>query len=123
MSKTITIQLSDDEYEAVRAAAQRAGQTPEALVAAAIAERLGTDSSATLAAGQGARPAQDPLIQFMRERGHLVDPRTMPPPPQLPGMPAYGTPEWDRWVEEMDEEDAGDEFNFTGVNLADFVER
>jgi CubicO group peptidase (beta-lactamase class C family) len=120
MSKTITIQLSDAEYEAVRAVAARAGQTMEALVAAAIAERLGTDSQA---AEQGARPAQDPLIQFMRERGHLVDPRTMPPPPEFPGMPAYGTPEWDRWVEEMEEEEAGDEFDFTGVNLADFVER
>jgi hypothetical protein len=37
-------------------------------------------------------------------------------------MPAYGTPEWDRWVEELDE-DMEDEVDWSHMNLADFVER
>lgn len=97
MSKSLTISLSDTQYEAIRAAAVQAHQTPEELIAATVAERFGANGQTR----PSARPAQDPLIQFMRERGHLVDPRTMPPPPTVPGMPPYGTPEWDQWVEEI----------------------
>jgi hypothetical protein len=93
-------------------------QTPEELIATTLAERFGANAPA----GHGFRPAQDPLIQFMRERGHLVDPRTFPPPPQLPGLLAYGTSEWGRWVEE-DEEESDETFEQMGINLADWVER
>jgi len=118
MSKILTIHLSDTQYEAVRAAAQQAQQSPEELIAATVAARFG-DNRPT---GQTTRPAHDPLIQFMRERGHLVDPSSFPPPPHLPDMPPYGTPEWGAMLEEFDK-DMDDEVDWTRVNLADFVER
>ncbi len=40
MSKTLTILLSDADYEAVRAAAERAKQSPEELIAAAVSARF-----------------------------------------------------------------------------------
>jgi len=121
MAKTLTIHLSDAQYEAVRAAAEQAQQSPEELIAATVAARFG-DYGPT---GQSTRPAQDPLIQFMRERGHLVDPRSLPPPPQLPDMPSYGTPEWEAMLEEIGEElsDAAERMGIDLGNLADLVER
>lgn len=121
MAKDITIHLSEAAYQAVRAAAERARQTPEELIAATVAERYGANGQT----GQDARPAQDPLIQFMRERGHLVDPRSLPPPPHLPDMPPYGTPEWDDMLEEIGEElsDAAERMGVDLGNLADLVER
>ncbi len=121
MSKTLTIHLSDAQYEAIRAAAERAKQSPEELIAATVAARFG-DNGPT---GPGARPAQDPLIQFMRERGHLVDPHSFPPPPHLPDMPPYGTPEWDDMLEEIGQElsDAVEAMDGDLGNLADLIER
>lgn len=118
MAKSLTIELSDADYEAVRAAAEAADTSPEQLVAAIIAGRYGVNGTAA----QGAHPVPDPLIQYMRERGHLVDPRTFPPPPHLPDMPLYGTPEWDEMLEEFDE-DIDDEVDWSRINLADYVER
>jgi hypothetical protein len=118
MTTTLTIHLSDADYQAVRVAAAQANQTPEELIAATVAERFGANGQTR----QDAWPAPDPLIQFMRERGHLVDPRSFPPPPQLPNMPPYGTPEWKAMLEEFDE-DTEDEVDWTRINLADFVER
>jgi hypothetical protein len=121
MSKSITIHLTDEQYEAVRAAAERAKQSPEKLVAATVAARFGDNGST----GQTTRPAQDPLIQFMRERGHLVDPKDFPPYPQPTDMPPYGTPEWDAMLEEIGEElsDAAERMGIDLGNLADLIER
>ncbi len=119
MSKTLTISLSDEQYEAIRAAAEAAQQTPEELVAATIGDRFGAKGT-----GQSAPVcAEDPVIQIMRERGHLVDPRAYPPPPQFSGIPAYGTPEWEAMIQEELERDPEDEVDWERINLADFVER
>jgi hypothetical protein len=54
----------------------------------------------------------------MRERGHLVDPKSMPPPPTFPDMPPYGTPEWDAMLEEIGEE-LSDAVERSGISLSD----
>ncbi len=112
--KSLTIELSDAAYEALRAAADAAHTSPEQLAASTLSERYDTNTPAV-----PEESARDRFIQFMRERGHLRDPRQYPPPPQFPGMPPYGTPEWHVWVHEADDEesDLGD------VNFADWVER
>lgn len=119
MSRTLTIHLSDAQYEAIRAAAQQAKQSPEELIAAMVAARFGANG----AKGQSARPVDDPVVQIMRERGHLVDPRSYPPPPRFPGMPAFGSPEWESMIQEEIDGEPEDEVDWTRINLADFVER
>jgi len=40
MSKTLTLELPDEVYEATREAAQASGQSPEAAIAAWLSERM-----------------------------------------------------------------------------------
>ncbi|HEX6820325.1 MAG TPA: hypothetical protein VF120_18250 [Ktedonobacterales bacterium] len=115
MAKTLTIELSDAQYDALRAAAEAAHTSPERLAADTVAGHFDANNHAP----ESARPTLDPLIQFMRERGHLRDPHEFGPPPQFPGMPPYGTPEWEVWVHEADDEEP----DLRDVNFADWVER
>lgn len=54
------ITLSDDEYTALAAAAEKAGTSVEALVHEALSERL-------------SKRAPDPLAEYMRRVGHLLE--------------------------------------------------
>jgi hypothetical protein len=119
MARSLTIHLSDEQYEAVRAAAEQARQSPEELIAATVAAQFVANGGTQQGVGQ----AEDPVIQLMRKRGHLVDPRAYPPPPRFPGMPAYGSPEWESMIQEEIDGDPEDEIDWTRINLADFVER
>jgi hypothetical protein len=119
MSQSITIQLSDAAYQAVRAAAARADRSPEELIAETVTEHF--DQSK---AGQTERIAasEDPVIRVMRERGHLVDPRAYPAPPMLSDMPPHGSPEEAQMLEEIGHE-LSDALERTGKSLGDLVER
>lgn len=118
MAESLTIELSDAAYDALRAAAEAANTSPEQLVASTVAERLAGNSNVPLPSVQ----REDPVLQIMRERGHLVDPRLYPPLPGYLRIPSLGTPELQALLDEI-EADTEDEVNLKDVNLADFVER
>lgn len=115
MAKSLTIELSDAQYDALRAAAEAAHTSPEQLASQTVAKRLAENGSQP----QTSEPREDPVLQIMRERGHLRDPQEFGPPPQFPGMPPYGTPEWEVWVHEADDEEP----DLRDVNFADWIER
>lgn len=117
MSKTITITVSDEAYEALRSAAQQAHQSPEELVAVAVATRFHTVRNPSVNSSP-----EDPVIAVMRARGHLVDPSTLPPYPGVEDLPPKGSPEEAQLLEELGNE-ASDALERMGVDIADLVER
>jgi hypothetical protein len=121
MSKTLTITLADDQYEALRAAAAQAGQAPEALAAALIAMRFAA-TPATPATSPGPTPFVDPVIAVMRANGHLVDPATLPPHPLARELPPPGSPEEARFLQELGEE-LSDALEQSGLSITDLIER
>ncbi len=116
MTVNLTIQLSDAAYEAVRAAAERAHQSPEELIAATLAERYGE------IAGTPQPLGEDPLIQVMRERGHLVDPKSYLPYPGVDDLPPRGSPERAQLEKEIGEE-LSDAVERSGLSIVDLIER
>ena len=122
MSKTLTITLSDDQYEALRAAAAQAGQAPDALAATLIATRFAVPPAATPATSQAPAPFVDPVLAVMRANGHLVDPTTLPPHPLAKELPPPGSPEEERFLQELGEE-LSDALDESGLSITDLIER
>lgn len=118
MARTLTIELSDAEYEALCAAADAAHISPEQLAASSLARRL--DMSEPVP--QTHRQARDAFIQRMRDQGVFLDPSSLPKHPLNSAIPAYGTPEWAAALREI-EEDSEDDVDWSRVNFADWVER
>lgn len=124
MSKTLTITLADNQYEALRAAAAQAGQAPEALAAALIATRFAAPPATPSTASTSRVPAPfvDPVIAVMRANGHLVDPATLPPHPLVKDLPPSGSPEEERFLHELGEE-LSDALEESGLSITDLIER
>ncbi|MGH2514469.1 MAG: hypothetical protein ACRDHP_02330 [Ktedonobacterales bacterium] len=117
MSKTITITIPDEAYEALQSAAQRANRSPEELVADAVTTRFHMVQEQSASS-----PPEDPVIAVMRARGHLVDPSTLPPYPGVADLPPKGSPEEAQLLEELGNE-ASDALERMGIDIADLVER
>lgn len=119
MPRTLSITLPDADYEALRAAAERAGVTPEALAAAAVTQNV----AARERPAQPAQPGEDPVLAIMRARGHLEDPAVIAATmPSFDDLPPRGSPEEARLLEEIAEE-FGEAWRATGKSLADLIER
>lgn len=111
MAKNITISLSDEEYEAIRAASAAAHQTPEEAIAATLAERFPTSRA-------GVSPSVENVLNHLRAQGLLVE----TPHPGVADLPPRGTPE--RAQLEAEVEDALSEaFDQSGLSILDLIER
>lgn len=117
MSKTITITLPDDTYEALQNAARDARRSPEELVADTVATRFNTIGNRMENSAK-----EDPVLAVMRARGHLVDPHSLPPYPGIAELPPQGSLEEAELLEEIGNE-ASDALERMGIDIADLVER
>ena len=77
MPKTITITVSDSDYDALQAAAKNARQSPEELIVATIARRYRLQNSAPIASPE--QEAREAVLAHMRASGHLVEFVDTPP--------------------------------------------
>ncbi len=118
MSKTLTIQLSDADYEAVRVAAERAKQSPEQLIAETIAERFGQPRSPDASFQE----SKNRLLALMRAHGHLVEPRNVPPQHGGADLPPYGSAEEAQLMREIGDE-LSDALEQSGLSILDLIER
>jgi hypothetical protein len=118
MTKTLTITMSDEQYEALQAAATRAQRSPEEQATVTLAERLHGLPDGELPGTS----KEDPLIAIMRARGHLVDPTTLPPYPGVDEIPPEGTPERKQFEEELGNE-LSDALEQSGLSILDLIER
>lgn len=121
MSATITISLSDADYERLRKAAERANISPEALAADAIAEKYSMEEARKKLASNSERAWEDPAIAIMRANGHLADTCSYPLPPAA-DLPPYGSPEYKRLLEEIGQE-LSDAVEQSGKSILDLIER
>lgn len=118
MPRTLSITLPDAEFEALRAAADREGLSPEELATAAVKQAVATKQSP-----EPSQPGEDPLIAFMRARGHLEDPEVIRATmPSFDHLPPPGSPEEAALLEEIAEE-FGEAWRATGKSIADLIER
>lgn len=116
MSRTLSITLPDADYEALRAAAERAGVSPEQLAAAAVTQNVA-------ARKLPAAPGEDPVLAIMRARGHLEDPAVIAATmPSFDDLPPRGSPEEAKLLEEIGEE-LSDALEEMGLTINDLVER
>ncbi|HEX6796211.1 MAG TPA: hypothetical protein VF116_00705 [Ktedonobacterales bacterium] len=122
MSRTLSITLPDAEYEALRAAAARAGLSPEALAAGIVRQNMAVRQLPTPAT-PAARPAEDPVLAIMRARGHLEDPAVIAATmPSFDDLPPRGSPEEAKLLEEIGQE-LSDALEEMGLTINDLVER
>ena len=122
MTKTLTITMSDEQYEALQAAATRAQRSPEEQAAVTLAERLNESIQLMAGTPDEAERSKAMLFAVMRARGHLVDPATLPPYPGVDEIPPEGTPERKRFEEELGNE-LSDALEQSGLSILDLIER
>lgn len=120
MSKKLTITMSDQQFDALERAAALANVPAEELAAAALAQRFGVGNGKPPASPE--QDARVAALTFMRARGHLVDPRDIPPWPGVPELPPGGTPERERFEKEVLDE-LGEAFEQSGLSILDLIER
>ena len=118
MSKTITITVQDDTYDALKSAGEQAHQSPEELAAAAIARQFGAQSVMPTPEQQ----AKDRLLSLMRARGHLTDPRSLPSHTEFADLPPAGSQEEAQLLDELGEE-LSDALEQSGLSILDLIER
>jgi hypothetical protein len=124
MSKSITVSLSDTDYEALQAASAHAHQSVEELAAVALSlmarpSHAATRSPMTL---EEAQQAKERVLAVMRARGHLAEPAPMPLPPIAETLPPAGTTERARLEEEAGD-DLSDALEESGKTILDLIER
>jgi predicted transcriptional regulator len=122
MTKTLTITLSDEQYAALQATAAREQQSPEEVAAAAVANQLGSVTSSAADKGDQVARSRATLLAVMRARGHLVDPSTLPPYPGAADIPPRGTPERQRFEDELGDA-LSDALDRSGLSILDLIER
>lgn len=124
MSKSITVSLSDTEYEALQSISAQRRQSPEQVVAGAIA--LVTQQQETLpkapASPAEIQQARDAVLAVMRERGHLVEPSTLAPYPGVSDLPPVGSPERARLEEEAGDA-LSDALEESGKTILELIDR
>ena len=119
MPHTLSITLPDAEFEALRAAAAREGLSPEELAAAAVKPTMAAKQSQPASP----QPGEDPLIAFMRARGHLEDPEVIRATmPSFDHLPPPGSPEEAALMEEIGEE-LSEALEKMGLSITDLIER
>jgi hypothetical protein len=118
MPHTLSITLPDAEFEALRAAAAREGLSPEELAAAAVKQSVAAKQSSA-----SPQHGEDPLIAFMRARGHLEDPEVIKATmPSFDNLPPPGSAEEAALMEEVGEE-LSDALEKMGLSITDLIER
>lgn len=122
MSKSLSISLSDAQYEALQVAAAQAHQTPEELIATTVAERFGGDFQGAATVQTPGQEAKERLLARLREQGLLVNPKTLPPYPGAEDLPPRGSPERAQLEEEIGEE-LSDALESSGLSILDLIER
>jgi hypothetical protein len=121
MTKALTITFSDEQYAALQATAAQA-QSSEAAAAAAVANQLGSVTSPADAECDQVARSRATLLAVMRTRGHLVDPSTLPPYPGAADIPPRGTPERQRFEDELGDA-LSDALERSGLTILDLIER
>jgi hypothetical protein len=123
MAKSLTIHLSDAQYEAIRAAAERARQSPEELIAATVAARFGEPQpNAKPPAQTPEQQAKDVFLSALRERGLLAEPKSLPPYPGVEKLSPRGSPERAQ-LEEKIADELSDGLERSGLSILDLIER
>lgn len=124
MSKTITLSISDAEYEALQSAATQTRQSPEDVAAGMIADRLGGTSGATSGATTATdlQQAKQNFLALMRAQGYLVDPAAAKPYPASVPLPPKGSPEEARLLDEIGDE-LSDALDRSGMSILDLIDR
>lgn len=124
MSKSITVSLSDTDYEALQAISAQRRQSPEQVVAGAIA--LVTRQQQTLPQTPSSpaeiQQAKDAMLAEMRAQGHLVDPSTLAPYPGVSSLPPVGSPERAQLEDEVGEA-LSDALEQSGKSILDLIDR
>jgi hypothetical protein len=119
MPRTLSIILPDADYETLRAAAARAGLSPEALAAGVVRQNMAARQLPTPPAHRG----EDPVLAIMRANGHLEDPAVIAATmPTFDDLPPYGSKEEAELLEEIGQE-LSDALEEMGVSINDLVER
>ena len=120
MSKTITLSLSDAEYEALQTAATQKHQSLEVVAAALIADRLSETAGAPLATDP--QQAKQNFLALMRAQGYLVDPATTKPHSAAVQLPPRGSAEEARLLDEIGDE-LSDALDRSGMSILDLIDR
>ena len=124
MSINITISVSETDYEALRSVSAQTHQSPEEFVTDTIVSIAHDRSAASgpLTSGRDIQQAKRDLFALMRERGHLVDPSTLPPYPGSADLPPVGTPERAQLEDELAEA-LGEAFAKSGKTIPELIDR
>ena len=120
MSKSITISLSDEAYEALRRVSDQAHQTAEEMAAAVITRDLGT--SLPLPKEETPGVNKDRLLAVLRGRGLYIDPRTQPPHPLTALLPPRESADEAKLIDEIGEA-LSEALDRSGKSISDLVER
>ena len=120
MPKTITITVSDSDFEALQAAAKDAQQSPEELILATIARRYHMQGAAPDASSeQGAREA---VLAQMRANGHLVQFDQDAAHSEQMETPPADSPERAQWEENISQ-DLSRALEESGLSVTDLIGR
>lgn len=115
MTKSLTITISDAEYDALRAAASTGHTTPEEVASAVIAARFD-------GIGDEWKRFDDEFLAQLRDRGLLIEPGNVAPTPKLAEIPPAGSPERVQFEERLADE-LSDALDESGKTILDLVER
>ena len=119
MPRALSITLPDADYETLRAAAERAGLSPEALAAGVVRQNMAARQLPT----PPAQPGEDPVLAIMRANGHLEDSAVIAATmPSFDDLPPRGSPEEAQLLEEICQE-LSDALEESGLSITDLVER
>ena len=120
MPKTITITVSDSDYDALQAAAKNARQSPEELIVATIARRYRLQNSAPIASPE--QEAREAVLAQMRASGHLVEFGQGTTHSKQGETPPADSPKRAQWEDEIGEE-LSQALEESGLNITDLIER
>lgn len=115
MSKSITITISDAEYDALRSAASANSTTLEEVASAVIAARFERP-------GDEWKRFDEALLAQLRNQGLLVEPRSLVPSPKLAEIPPAGSTERVQFEERLADE-LSDALEASGKTILDLIER
>lgn len=115
MPKSITITISDAEYDALRSAASASSTTPEEVASAVVAARFERPD------GEWKR-FDEALLAQLRSQGLLIEPHNVPLPPRLAEIPPAGTTERTQFEERLADE-LSDALEASGKTILDLIER
>lgn len=120
ITRRLTINVPDEAFESLRSLAESLQRTPEEIASSTVAERFGPGAPSTIATQE--QQARSALLSVMRIRGHLVDPKTLPPHSNMADLPAEGSRERTTLEEDIFDELSAS-LEQSGFAILDLIER